>query len=607
MGFSLETALRAPFWKVLGIGTSGYTGPAIDIAGDNGNQAKVLDPNGQPMNLSVNSSSTRGRTILNNPNGVSVSGVISTASAPTVTPTGGSASTWAYKIVARASNGTAAASAAGTTTTGAATLSNTAYNTITWTAVADAVSYDVYRTTAATSPSTTGFIRNVLAGATLSVVDTGLTADGSTAPTVNTTGVMEAVSYFDIAVIGLAAVQNTAITNGGTAGVTGYSYKVSSVTATGTENATASAASTTTGNATLSATNYNTITWKPVPGAKSYNVYRSASSGTPGTTGRIANVLATSSQTSVTVNDTGLTASGSVPTTNTTGAISTSNASAQRFTSIYDSNGNPELYFPPTASAVNGLVLENSATGNSVRMTPGAATGSDTNIGLVINSKGTGALVMAPASAAGTVQVGGNTQTGNITIGTSSGAQTVRINNGAGVVTTEINNATTAGSTLELSTGAPAGSAVDAVRIATGNAVTSGSKRVLIATGTPATVGNNQVTIGGGAGSRVCINAVARSFTAVNYQGTETGANNAIACALMDAGGANITQAEGLRLTIKLAHTLQAGANTLALNGGAAANIKSGLNPANNIGTAYAVGGVIELLFDGTQYLDLRQ
>ncbi len=425
MGFNLWTALRAPFWKVGGFGAGSYAGPALDIAGDNGNQSKVLDPAGQPMNLSMSSGTGRARTHFNNPNGVSVDGQLATAAAPTVTPTGGSGTTWAYKIVARASNGTAAASSAGTTAVGAATLSGTAYNTITWTAVTNAVSYDVYRSTASGTPSTVGVIANVLAGATLSVVDTGLVGDASIAPTVNTTGTMEAISYFDIAVIGLAAVQNTAITTAGTAGSTGYSYKVSSVTATGTENATAAAASTTTGNATLSTTNYNIVTFKVVPGAKTYNIYRTASSGTPGTTGLIGSVTATSSTTTLTFNDTGIAiTSATIPTTNTTGSI-------------------------------------------------------------------TGATSFS-------------------TSGTSTAAQ------------------------------------------------------------------------------------------ATNYIATESGANNALVAALLNSAGTAITPAAGLVIYLKLGQSLQAGANTLNLNGAGAASIKKASNPATDLSVTAVSGSILMMVFDGT-------
>lgn len=113
---------------------------------------------------------------------------LATPAAPTVTPTNGAASTWSYGIVARDSLGNTARSALGNTTVGAANLDGTHFNTITWAAVQGASSYDVYRLNTGTSPSTTGKIGNVLAGATLSLVDNGLAGDGSAQPTLNTTG-----------------------------------------------------------------------------------------------------------------------------------------------------------------------------------------------------------------------------------------------------------------------------------------------------------------------------------------------------------------------------------------------------------------------------------
>lgn len=94
-----------------------------------------------------------------------------------------------------------------------------------------------------------------------------------------------------------------------------------------------------------------------------------------------------------------------------------------------------------------------------------------------------------------------------------------------------------------------------------------------------------------------------------NYIASETGANNAIAGALLDAAGTAIPQASGLVVTVKLGHTLQAGANTFALNGASAVSIKSARNPANNIGTAWAATGTIRLLYDSTgpYYLDMSQ
>jgi hypothetical protein len=146
---------------------------------------------------------------------------LATPSAPTVTPTGGSGTTWGYKIIARDSLGKSIASAEGTGS-GGATLSVSVYNTITWTAVAGAVSYDVYRSTVGTSPTTKGVIGNVLADATLTFTDNNVVGDATNAPTFNTTGndastsvtSQAGISYFwggwPIG-IGLAATSNAAI------------------------------------------------------------------------------------------------------------------------------------------------------------------------------------------------------------------------------------------------------------------------------------------------------------------------------------------------------------------------------------------------------------
>ena len=98
--------------------------------------------------------------------------------------------------------------------------------------------------------------------------------------------------------------------------------------------------------------------------------------------------------------------------------------------------------------------------------------------------------------------------------------------------------------------------------------------------------------------------ATAPLYSLGNYIATEGGANNAIAATF---GGAALQ--DGLTLTVKLAHTLQAGANTFNLNGGGAVSIKSSRNPANDIGTAYAATGTITLLYDSTgpYWLDVSQ
>lgn len=89
----------------------------------------------------------------------------------------------------------------------------------------------------------------------------------------------------------------------------------------------------------------------------------------------------------------------------------------------------------------------------------------------------------------------------------------------------------------------------------------------------------------------------------LNYIASETGMNNAIAGSL-----SYVTLSAGLQVTVKLAHTLQgAGANTFNLNTGGALSIKSHLNTGNNIATGYATGGLITLMYDGTQWEDMSQ
>jgi len=117
---------------------------------------------------------------------------LATPGAPTITKGGtGSGTNYSYVVVAKDKNGTtfagilstcgSIASAAGSIS-GNSTLSGTNYNIITWTAVANAVSYDVYRTVGGT---TQGYIGNTTA---LTLNDTGLTANGWTAPIYNTSG-----------------------------------------------------------------------------------------------------------------------------------------------------------------------------------------------------------------------------------------------------------------------------------------------------------------------------------------------------------------------------------------------------------------------------------
>lgn len=90
---------------------------------------------------------------------------------------------YSYKVVAINATGTTDASAAGSTATGATTLTGVNFNRITWTAVAQATGYWIFRTVGG---ATQGRIATV--GAVTTWDDTGLTGDASTAPITNTTG-----------------------------------------------------------------------------------------------------------------------------------------------------------------------------------------------------------------------------------------------------------------------------------------------------------------------------------------------------------------------------------------------------------------------------------
>jgi hypothetical protein len=117
---------------------------------------------------------------------------LSTPGAPTVTSSGANANTvtWAYKIAAVSASGgiTPVSTAGGKSSADNSTLTSSNYNTITWSAVSGAVGYKVYRTTASTSPNTTGCLSSCATFTSTSINDTGLTADGSTPPTTDSTG-----------------------------------------------------------------------------------------------------------------------------------------------------------------------------------------------------------------------------------------------------------------------------------------------------------------------------------------------------------------------------------------------------------------------------------
>ena len=258
---------------------------------------------------------------------------------------------------------------------------------------------------------------------------------------------------------------------------------------------------------------------------------------------------------------------------------------------IFDANGKVSLAIAATASAVNGLGVTNAATGNGttnpVTLLP---SGTDTHVGLTVTPKG----------ASGVLTLGLSNGTADVVLGSSSGTQSVKIGNGAGVSTVNLANVSVAGANLNVATAATGAGITDTVAISTGNAAATGVKVVNILTGTPGTSGNNRFTVGGGATAKATVNAAASTYTDWNYIATESGANNALVAALLDASGNAVTVAAGLRISLKLGHSLQAGANTLNLNSHGTDSIKKTSNPATDLSVTAVSGSILTMIFDGT-------
>lgn len=103
---------------------------------------------------------------------------------PTVTPTGTSGSAaWYYVVTALNSEGETTASGIGMTAAGAAVLSATNYNALTWAAVTGASAYNVYRSTTGAA----GTFNLIASPVGNSYDDTGATATAPVPPTSNTT------------------------------------------------------------------------------------------------------------------------------------------------------------------------------------------------------------------------------------------------------------------------------------------------------------------------------------------------------------------------------------------------------------------------------------
>jgi hypothetical protein len=108
---------------------------------------------------------------------------------------------------------------------------------------------------------------------------------------------------------------------------------------------------------------------------------------------------------------------------------------------LRDENGNEQLFFSTTSSAVNYLNVTNAATGNDPKI---SALGDDSNIDLAISPKGTGEVVVGTGAASATLtssgaydlvlDTNGGTNSGNITITDGANGAITATPNGTGEV-----------------------------------------------------------------------------------------------------------------------------------------------------------------------------
>jgi len=105
---------------------------------------------------------------------------------------------------------------------------------------------------------------------------------------------------------------------------------------------------------------------------------------------------------------------------------------------LRDENGNEQLIFQTTTSAVNHIEITNAATGNDPKV---AAAGGDSNVDLAIAPKGSGEVVVGTGSAAATITTSGAY---DLTLDTNSGTNsgTITITDGANGAITATPNGT---------------------------------------------------------------------------------------------------------------------------------------------------------------------
>ena len=117
----------------------------------------------------------------------------------------------------------------------------------------------------------------------------------------------------------------------------------------------------------------------------------------------------------------------------TTQTLTNKTLTTPKIGTIADVNGNTILDLPATASAVNHIYFGNHTTGNSPVF---GVDGSDTNISLSLQSKGTGVINILRSNGHSTLQAAGGYNSGNVNLELNSQGTGVVRANGNPVITT---------------------------------------------------------------------------------------------------------------------------------------------------------------------------
>jgi hypothetical protein len=195
------------------------------------------------------------------------------APTPTATPFGTTgAANVSYKLAAVSFDGVVSAlGSAGSASTANATISGTNGVLVAWTPVADAAYYIIVRTVGGAAQGVIG----TAPGNSTSFVDAGQGVVPNTSATVF------------VPTLTAPSAPTVVQVSGATAGTTSYTYKITAVGPNGVYSAESTGTALSTSAAILSPTQGNKITWTAVTGAQYYVIDRSASAGTPSSTGTI--------------------------------------------------------------------------------------------------------------------------------------------------------------------------------------------------------------------------------------------------------------------------------------------------------------------------------